>query len=347
MKTNSKERPYKPSWIDRFNKWGEKLPIRAWIFYVLFGIVLILVQIIFLWLDGAQRAQDLLPVIIFNGLATPFLLALIQLLDNQAVTALDSMRSSLDMTKPDFGEYRYKLSNMPSRTAQIAGLTLLVAVIAMEQLLTVPSRYAALEQMPIFTVVFHIIDKSSAFMYGVILYHTIRQLRLVNTINSRYLRISLFNVGPSQAFSKLTASTAVGLVFGVYAWILLNPELLAEPINVGFALSFTVLAVAVFVWPLLGTHSLLTKEKLRALHEIDLRFEAVFLKFNQRIDDDDFAATERLNRTITSLDIQHKRINAIPTWPWSSETGRIVLTAIALPLMLMLIQLLVIQAFGR
>ena len=340
-------RPYKPSWIDRFNNWVGTLPIHAWVFYTLSGIALILVQILFLWLEGAMGAQDLLPVIIFNGLVTPFLLGLILLFDNQAVTALDSMRPSLDMTESVFSEYRYKLSNMPSHAALISGLGLLVIVIALEQLITVPSSYAVLEQLPIFTVVYHVIDKSSAFMYGVMVYHTIRQLRLVNSINTRHLRISLFNVGPSQAFSKLTASTAVGLVVGVYAWMLINPELLAELINIGFTLTFTLLAVAVFVWPLFGTHNILLKEKVRALQEIDLHFEAVFAKFNQHLEDDEFEATERLNRTITSLDIQHKRISAIPTWPWSSETGRIVLTAIALPLMLMIIQVLVIQAFGR
>jgi hypothetical protein len=216
----------------------------------------------------------------------------------------------------------------------------------MEQLSTVPSRYAALDQLPIFAVVFQIIDKSSAFMYGVMVYHTIRQLRLVNTINSRYLRISLFNVGPSQAFSKLTASTAIGLVFGVYVWMLLNPELLAEPISVGFASSFTLLAVAVFIWPLLGAHRLLATEKERTLHEINLRFDAVFLEFNQRLHDEDYAATERLSRTISSLDIQHKRISAIPTWPWSSETARLALTAIALPLMLMILQYFVVQGLN-
>jgi hypothetical protein len=347
MIANNNQRYYKPSWIDRFNNWVEKLPVRTWIFHVVFGIVLILVQILFLWLDGALHAEELLPVIIFNGLATPFLLAMIQLFDNQAVTALNSMKPMLDTTESEFDQYEYKLANMPSRAALIAGLILLVAVIAMEQLSTMPSRYEALEQQPIFAVVFHIIDKSSAFMYGVMVYHTIRQLRLVNTINSRYLRISLFNVGPSQAFSKLTASTAVGLVFGVYAWMLLNPELLAEPISVGFAASLTVLAVAVFIWPLLGAHRLLVKEKERALHEISLRFEAVFLKFNQRINDEDYAATERLSRTITSLEIQHKRISAIPTWPWSSETARLALTAIALPLMLMILQYFVLQTLNQ
>jgi hypothetical protein len=69
------------------------------------------------------------------------------------------------------------------------------------------------------------IDKSSAFLFGVFVYHTIQQLRLVNSINVNYIRINLFNLRPAQAFSKVTASTAVGLVAGVYGWLLINPEL--------------------------------------------------------------------------------------------------------------------------
>jgi hypothetical protein len=347
MTTNSNERPYKPSWIDRFNSWVVKLPVRAWIFYTGFGMVLILVQMLFLWLDRGLYAEELLPVIIFNGLATPYLLALIHLLDNQAMTALDSMRPTLEMTEPEFDENQYKLSNMPSRAALIAGLTLLVIVILMERLSTVPVRYAALEQLPTFAIVFHIVDKSSAFMYGVMFYHTIRQLRLVNAINSNYIRISLYNLGPPLAFSKLTGSTAVGLVAGMYGWMLINPELLRDPISLGVVVASSLLAVAVFVWPLWSVHRLMELEKARALHEIDLGCEAVFSRFNQLVRDGDYAGTERLNGTIASLDIQYKRISAIPTWPWRPDIARVALTAIALPLMLMILQYFMLQALGQ
>jgi hypothetical protein len=129
MTANGKERLYKASWIDRFNNWVETLPVRAWIFHVVFGIVLILVQMLFLWLDGGLHAEELLPVIIFNGLATPFLLALIHLLDNQAVTALNSMRSVLDTTEQEFDHYEYRLSNMPLPAPLIAGLAMTVSTI--------------------------------------------------------------------------------------------------------------------------------------------------------------------------------------------------------------------------
>jgi hypothetical protein len=341
------ERPYRPSWIDRFNNWVEGLPVRAWIFYVAFVIMLILVQILFLWFDGGLQAEEILPVVIFNGWATPYLLGLLHLLDNQAVIALDSMESSLDMTEPEFDEFQYKLSTMPVLAPLAAGLTLLVLVILMEQFSAVPSSYAVLEQLPLFAVVFQIIDKSSAFMYGVMIYHTIRQLRLVTAINSTYLRVSLFNVGPSQAFSRLTASTAVGLTVGVFAWLLINPELLASLVSVGFTAALTVLAVTVFVWPLLGAHRRMEAEKARRLHDIDLQFEAVFAEFNQQLRDGDYSASKRLHETISSLEIQHSRITAIPTWPWKPETARVALTAIALPLILMIIQYFVLQALDR
>ncbi len=342
----TKAPPYEPSWIDRFNNWVEELPIHAWIFYVLFGVVLIVIQFLFLWLEGGLQDGELLPVIIFNGLITPFVLALIHLLDNQAVTALNSMRPVLDTTESEFDQYQYKLSNMPSGGTLIAGLTMVLFFILMEQLWIVPLRYAALEQLPIFAIIFHITDKGSAFVFGAFIYHTIRQLRIVNAINSSHIRVNLFNLGPLQAFSRLTASTAVGLLVGVYGWMLINPDLLTDPVTIGFTVINTILAVSVFVWPLFGVHRRMEIEKGRALQEIDLRFEAVFSKFNQLFLDDDSSVIERLNGTIASLTIQHNRISAIPTWPWRPETARFVLTAIALPLVLMIIQFFIAQALN-
>jgi hypothetical protein len=347
MTANSQEPPYMASWTDRFKKWVDKLPVRAWVFYVGLGIVLILVQVFFLWLNGGLEAEELLPVIIFNGLAVSYLLASIHLLDHQAMSALDSMRPVLDTTEQEFDDYQYRLSNMPLLAPLIAGLVVTVAPVLAPLVAIEPVRYAALGELPIFAVVYHIIDKSSALLFGVVIYHSVRQLRLVNSISSHHIRINLFHLSPLQAFSRLTATTAVGLVVFVYAWMLINPELLADPVLLGFALVLTALAVAVFVWPLWSVHRLMELEKTRALHEIDLRFEAVFSKLDQSLQVDDYATMTTLNGTIASLEIQHRRISAVPTWPWSPETARIALTAIALPLVLMILQFLVLQVLER
>lgn len=332
------ERSYNPSWIDLFKQWVMKLPISAWIFYVIFGIGLVFIQILFYWLEGGLQNTQLLPVLLFNGFFTPFLLALIQFLDLQAELALKSMRSTLDMTEKLFSNFQYRISTMPLRGMLIAGFLMLAIVILMERLLTTPTRYTALDQLPAFEVVFQIVDKSSAFLFGVLIYHTVRQLRLVNTINSNYMRVNLFHVRPLQAFSRLTVWTAIGVIVGVYAWMIINPELLSDPIILGFAVVITIAAAVVFVWPLYGTHRLMVIEKENLLNSLDQDFEALFSKFNRSFHNDDYQTMERLNGTIASLDIQYKKIKAIPTWPWSSETGRFAMTAIFLPLILMSLQ---------
>ena len=132
---------------------------------------------------------------------------------------------------------------------------------------------------------------------------------------------------------------------GIYGWMLINPDLLADPVSLAFVGLFTILAIAVFVWPLWGVHRLIETEKARILYELDLHFEAALSKFDQRFRDDDYAAIERLNPTIASLEIQHGRIAAIPTWPWRPETVRFALAAIILPLILTILQFLAAQAF--
>ena len=338
-------RLFEPSWIDRFNNRVGRLPIRSWIFYVSFGLVLIVIQVLILWLEGGLQNFEIIPVIIFNGLFTPFLLGLIHFLDQQAMTSLNTIKPALEIGEADFNQYKFNLSNMPPSLPLIAGMTMLIFVILMEQFLATPARYEVLEDFRIFEVVFFIIDKSSAFLFGAFIYHTIRQLRLVNAINSNAIKVNLFNLGPLQAFSRLTASTAAGLVIGVYGWMLINPDLFSDPAIFGFILVVTILAGTVFLWPLYGAHKLMVAAKEKALNEIDQLSESVYLKFNNGLRDEDYAAIELLNGTISSLDIQRKLIKAIPTWPWKPETAQFVLTAIALPLVLAILRFLIEQAF--
>jgi hypothetical protein len=341
-----RERPFKPSWIDRFNDWIEDRSIPAWLAFVVFGFVLVAVQILVLWLEGGLQARDLLPVIVYNGLFTPYLLALICLLDHQALSALRSMRSALDMTQSKFKTYEYRLSTMPFPLPLVVGLIMLTVVVLMEWFSTTPVRYGALGQFHVFRAVFQIVDKSSAFLFGVFIAHTIRQLQLVSRINANYVRINLFDRRSLQVFSTLTASTAVGLLFGVYGWILINPDLLMDPVIFGFIAIMTVLAMTVFALPLYGMHRRMAMAKERAIREIDRRSQTIFSTFNERVDADDYAAVEILSGVIDSLEVQYNRISGIPTWPWRPEAVRFLLAAIALPLVLEIILFLVGQAWG-
>ena len=343
----SLEPPYKPSWIDRLNRWIANLPINLWLFHFLLGLVLILVQLIFLWVDGGLHATEILPVIVFNSLAVPFLLLLIFLLDQQAVSALDLMKPVLDMTEQEYAEYRYRLSNMPFVAPLLAGLAITVLTVLAPLVSIEPLRYAILDQTPLFSIIYHIIDKTSAFLFGVILYYLVRHLRLVNSIYEDHTHIDLFQLDPLQSLSRVTASTITGLLVFLYAWMLINPELLTDLVLVGIIIIFTIISVSLFLWPLWGIHRIINREKSKVLHEMDFRFEAVALRFNHHLDGGDYDSADRLNGIINSLDIQRKRVSDIPTWPWRSGTTRLILTAIALPLIMMFLQYFILRAIPR
>ncbi len=340
----SNNRLFQPSWIDRVNNRVGRLPIRSWVFYGSFGLVLIVIQVLILWLESGMQSTEIIPVIFFNGLFTPFLLGLIRFLDHQATISLKTIKPALEIGEADFNQYEYSLSNMPAPLPLVAGLAMLISVILMEQFLAAPLRYEVLEEFRIFAIVFYIIDRSSAFLFGVFIYHTIRQLRLVNVIHSNSIKVNLFNLRPLQAFSRLTASTAAGLVIGVYGWMLINPDLFSDPSIFGFILVITILAVTVFIWPLYGAHKLMVAAKEKALYEIDQLSDSIYLKFKNGLRDEDYAAIELLNGTIGSLDIQRKSIKDIPTWPWRPETAQFVLTVIA-PLILAILGFFIEQAF--
>ena len=68
----SNNRLFQPSWIDRVNNRVGRLPIRSRVFYGSFGLVLIVIQVLILWLESGMQSTEIIPVIFFNGLFTPF-----------------------------------------------------------------------------------------------------------------------------------------------------------------------------------------------------------------------------------------------------------------------------------
>ena len=337
---------YESSLFDRFKGWVETTPIPAWAFYGALGWMLVAAQLVSLRLDGVLNSGEITPVIVYNSFFTPFLLGFMHLLDRLGGRALRAMRRVLDLSEPDLERCRYRMSHMPFPVPTVVGIVMLALVVGMELVAATPTRYAVLNQARVFAPVFQLVDKSSAFLFGVVIYHTVRQLRLVNTITSRHVQVDLFNLGPLRAFSRITAYTAVGLLAGVYGWMVINPDLWRDPVILGVIGVLTLLAAVVFVWPLRGAHRLMTAAKEEALHDLERRFKAAFTAFNERLDAEDFAGAEALSGAIASLEIQRQRLSAVSTWPWRPHTVRFVLTAIALPLILGVAQYLIERALG-
>lgn len=243
------ERPYRAGPVTRLNEWVNGLPVSAGVAFLLLGLALVAVQLLALLVSGSGWDGDLLPVIIFNGLFAAYLPWLMNLLDRRAAAALDAMRPALEISDAELRRFRFRLVTMPTPMSYGAGAAALVLVLLMEQLWVEPARYAGLQGLNVFTVTFQVVDKLSAFFFGVFVYHSLRQLRLINAVTSGHIGMPQPYLRPLQAFSGVTAATAVGLVIGVYGWLLINPDLLHDPLVIGFAAVVTLLAVAVLFCP--------------------------------------------------------------------------------------------------
>jgi hypothetical protein len=344
--SESKPQPYAPSWVDRFSAGVDRLPGPSWLYYLGLGLVLLLVQAVVLWIEGAFPIGTFLLIHLFVAGAIAFFLALFPYLDNAARTALKTLRPALKASEEEYRRLRHQITTLPARPTLLASLAAVMIIILAQELTGAPSGFEALANSPISAALFRFIHMIEWWIIGAFMYHTVHQLRLINRIYTRRTRINLFRMRPLYAFSSVTALTAVSLTVSTYGWVAINPDLLYKPSGIGITLLILVLAVATFAWPLLGVHRLLVEEKERLLDEISLLLEAEIVELHQRLNGGKREGLDDLSNAIGSLEIEQNVLKGIPTWPWQPETVRLLVTALLLPLGLWIVQVILQRIWG-
>jgi hypothetical protein len=339
-KSESKPRPYAPSWVDRFTDWLARLPGPSWSYYLGLGLVLFLAQAIVLWVEGAFPS-DTLPAHGYLAGAIAFILALFYYLDERAGAALAILHPALKASEKEYNELHYQLTTLPARSTLLASLAVLTAVL-LSEVPGGPYHLDALDTFPISANLLRFLYLTCWWVFGALMYHAVHQLRLINRIYTRHTHISLFQMKPLYAFSNLTAFTAGSLTllpYGFLAVNTVNQDVLAnDPVTLVVILIIQFLAVVTFIWPQLGIHRLQTAEKARRLDEVSLRLEAAFVELHQRMDSEKVGEIDDLIKVITILETERNTLKGIPTWPWEPETVRLLITALALPLGLWILQ---------
>jgi len=334
-KGESEAQEYAPSWVDRLTDWVAQLPGPSWGYYAGLGLALLLVQALVLWVEGPFPVGTFFPVQLFMAGLVGYFLALFEYLDNRAAAALTTLRPALKAAEEEYGRLRYQLTMLPARPTLLASVVTLFIATVLDNLPGAPSSFEALAaDSPTSAALAYFIYLITWCMFGAFIYHTIRQMRLINRIYTRHTRINLFRMGPLYAFSGLSALMAVGLTVPPYGFMAINQEILYDPRSVGVVFLVTVLAAVTFAWPLLGIHRLLVKEKERLLEESSRRLEATIVDLHQRVDSAELEGMMDLNMAIASLQIEQQALSRIPTWPWEPETVRLLITALVLPLVL-------------
>lgn len=124
-------------------------------------------------------------------------------------------------------------------------------------------------------------------------------------------------------------------------WLIVNPFIeINDPYVFVMYLFILLLASVVFLWPQLGIHRLQIDEQERLLEEANQRYEAMIGELHQRVDTGDMEDAMSMSMTISSLQAELKAIENIPAWPWNPETLRLLISALALPMGLWLLQMI-------
>jgi hypothetical protein len=328
---------YSPSWIDRFTDWVDRLPLPSWVFYLAFWLVLLAAVTLIHWQDGSYPVGSFYPFHLVLTATIPYTMVFIRYLDKCAVRALVKFRPALDVSDAEYAQLRDQLTTLPPRETVLAsligvGLAALALILAPESW-SRPTAFVTSNESVGFTIVLTVL---MWWVVGAFAYHTLHQLRLVSHIFARYTRINLFRQIPLYAFSDLSARTTLGLLLAVYAWYIVLPDTFSRSGNVISAVIVNGIAGLIFVWPLRGIHRLLAEEKERLLGENAQRLEAATAELLARVDNRQLDGIESLVKGMEGLEINHKAISRISTWPWAPETPRGLVAALLFPLIVYL-----------
>lgn len=320
------------SWIDRTIGWIESLPGPTWAFYLVASIVLAVLNNWVLWYAGALPVGEWDPEHSTDALWVVYFIGVLHYLNGAAKDALNKFRPLLSVDEIQFAELENKLTILPARPGWLAlglaaGLQVVVAVL-------VPGARAEILAFPLVTNVYQFLFRllAGASFFSLV-FHTIRQLRLVSQLHRRAKEVSLFRLGPPHAFSNFTSRLGSALIlitiFGVYQLAFLR----VAPAFAFFHITLLLLALAAFVLPLMSIRSRLIEEKGHLLDEVDGRIEG-FHRMLVQARVDDLESVEGVPGTLQALRTERAALGKISTWPWSTETIRRFSTTFFLPIIL-------------
>ena len=269
--------------VDRVLLFVDRLPGPAAAWWLAIGFGLAAIGHVFVWLSTNRPLG-----VIHDDVAVPaFIFAwfgwLTHTLNGVGRTTFDEFRPALGDVEPA-ARFRDELTSIPDRYAIVAAIAA-VAIVSVAYYVGVrPLREAAPPEIELVSAP---LWGAAAAALGIVVLHTVRQLRIVSRLSAIARNVDIFNSGPINAFSRLTAVSAIGLILFVVMFVLYTPT---QPI--AYIVQEAVLllvAVTSFVWPLRVMHARLVAEKQRLLLASQERLKTVLDRLHDLVDSNDLA----------------------------------------------------------
>jgi hypothetical protein len=326
--------------IDRLLHLVDRLPGPAALTYLLIGVGLALVAHLFFWASDTFPVGTVSMNVLMPSLAIAWFGWLLHTLNHVARASFDEFTPALADPPAEEG-YRRELTSIRDRDAVLAGIATLIVIAVMyygfvrRTIVSIPIEIEAVAA-PLWGV--------TGFVLGIVVLHTIKQLRLVSYLSGVARDVDIFKPAPINAFSRLTAVSAIGLIAFVVAYMLYTPE--QPPAYVVQEIALLTVAVASFVLPLRVMHARLATERKRLLGDAQERLKTVLARIHNSVDTNDLGIAEQLNHQLTSVRSEIDVLDHLRTWPWSTATIRGFVTALLLPIGLILFTQVISKLLG-
>ncbi|MBI2782245.1 MAG: hypothetical protein HYX55_10695 [Chloroflexi bacterium] len=330
--------PYAPSALNRLYAAVERLPGGGWWVYPLLLIALIAYHEVSLWATGSR------PVGTFttdglSGLAYgPYTLAALHYLLRIADQAAVRFKPASGMSDEVFEQRRYELVTLPGGRLWV--VLVIGALAAAGAVLYAPPEAIAWYGGKGSTALI-VLGPAALFgytMFPVVIYQSVRQLRLVERFHRDATAIDMFDTGPIFAFSRLTMQIGLAFVFAGYYSLTVNASFQAgNLISLAIIATTILLGIACFIVPLWGIHGRLMAEKDLLVRGVNLRSQALQQELYRRVDAANLVGVKDVTDALGGITATREQIHRLPTWPWPPQVLRGFITAIVLPVLIFLI----------
>lgn len=327
--------PFPPSWIDRLVAWIDHIQGFAWIVYGLSVLVFgVLINAIF-WIDGSVPIGSIDPGNTGFALFVVYWIGLYQHLTSVGARSLKGFRPLLDVDDSEIARINHELATLP----RWIGLLYIPLGYGIAAAMTLgdPAPFGAIIPR---TALPHVGDIAiSGFMLSTfmcLVTRSVRQLRLVSRLHARATNINLLKLEPAHAFSALTSRTGIGIISVLIFSIPLNPTKYGSTINLYIAIMTLLLAIAVFVLPIIGIRHHLEEEKRRVLNSTGDLLQTLSDRLHDLIRGGDYQDIMGTKGAMEALVSERELIGKISTWPWNLSTLRGFSSALLLPIILWL-----------
>lgn len=329
---------YRASWVDTAQDYLEQMRWPWWLPLILLSGLLFLMESTVLAATVDHDGRLLIDGIgVTNALAPSYIFGLLLILDRRAKAALLRLRPQLK----DPGQLpvlQTTISSMPfwpTWLATCAGLIFFVLIAvanpAMNDLL--------LHNTTRLTRWIRLTEGTIVWMLGwTAIYHTVRQLRIIDLVFTRHVEVSLLNQAPLYGLAGVSSLTAVGLAVPPAIVLTLLPQLPTDALGLSALAAFVLVASLAFLAPIYRLHQLLEEQKEDLLSQNGGKLEDYRRVLHRALDADDADEIEQAHRTMQALNLERSILRFARTWPWAPGALGRVSAALLLPILIWLIQ---------